>query len=354
MLSLSHLLQCVRHQLRLPLAHHLPKRSASSASLRRHSYGGPEALSYEDVTVGDPGPGLVRIRHTAIGLNFADLHNRTGRYPLPSLPHVLGGAAAGIVEAVGPGVSLFRPGDHAAGGPDFPPGAYAEARLFPADRLIDLPEEIDDITAAALFTKGLTAQYLIEDVYPVKASDTILVHAAAGGVGRLLKQWARHLGAPTIGVVSSRAKAEIATAHGCHHALVLGEDDIVQRVRVLTAGEGVPVVFDSVGKDTFEMSLKSLRPRGLLAAFGTASGPVPPFDLFDLNRMGSLFVTSAGFYWFMRTRLELLTRAAEVIDMLLKGAIRIAPPRQYALADAARAHADIESRQTTGAGVLLP
>jgi NADPH:quinone reductase len=326
-------------------------------AVRIHAYGGPEVLVYEDIAVGDPGPGLVRVRHTAIGLNFADLHNRTGRYPLPSLPHVLGGEAAGVVEAVGPGVTLFRPGDrvaYAAGGPDFPPGAYAEARLFPADRLIILPAEITDVTAAALFTKGLTAQYLIRDVYPVKAGDTILVHAAAGGVGLLLVQWARHLGARTIGVVSSRQKADIATAHGCHHALVLGEDDILQRVRALTGGEGVPVVFDSVGKDTFEISLQSLRPRGLLAAFGTASGPVPPFNLFDLNRMGSLFVTSAGFYWFMRTRPELLARAADLIDMLLKGAIGVESPRQYALADAARAHADIESRKTTGAGVLLP
>lgn len=330
---------------------------ATVKAIRIHEYGGPEKLRYEDVEIGDPGPGQALIRHTAIGLNFADTHNREGRYRLPHLPHVLGGEAAGVVEAVGPGVTEVSPGDrvaYAAGGPAYPPGSYAEARLFDAGRLILLPEEIDDVTAAGMIVKGLTAQYLLKSVFPVGPGDTILVHAAAGGVGLILCQWASHLGARVIGVVSSREKAEAALANGCRHAIVSTEEDVAARVRRLTAGEGVPVVFDGVGRDTFQASLHSLRPRGFLVSYGTASGPVPPFDLFELNRLGSLSVTSAAFAWFMRSRGELLSRAAELMDVVLRGAVRVQVNQTFRLADAADAHRALESRRTQGASVLIP
>lgn len=326
-------------------------------AVRIHEYGGPEKLRYEDIEVGEPGPGQAYIRHTAIGLNFADTHNREGRYPLPSLPHVLGGEAAGVVEKVGPGVTEVKPGDrvaYAAGGPAFPPGAYAEARLFDASRLVLLPDEIDDITAAGMIVKGLTAQYLLRSVYPVGQGDTILVHAAAGGVGTVLTQWARHLGARVIGVVGTDEKAELARENGCHHVIVSSREAIVSRVRQLTGGEGVPVVYDGVGRATFDASLQSLRPRGLLVSFGTASGPVPPFNLFDLNRLGSLSVTSAAFAWFMRSRAELLSRANDLLDVVLRGAVRIKVEQTFRLADAAEAHQALESRRTRGASVLIP
>lgn len=326
-------------------------------AVRIHEYGGPEKLRYEDIEVGAPGPGEAYVRHTAIGLNFADTHNREGRYPLPRLPHVLGGEAAGVIEAVGAGVTDIKVGDrvaYAAGGPAFPPGAYAEARLFDASRLVLLPDEIDDITAAGMIVKGLTAQYLLKSVYPVGPGDTIVVHAAAGGVGSVLTQWARHLGARVIGVVGSEQKAELAIANGCHHALVSMKENIADRVRQLTAGDGVPVVFDGVGRDTFEASLRCLRPRGMLVSFGTASGPVPPFDLFQLNKLGSLVVTSAAFAWFVRSRAELLSRASDLIDVVLRGAVRIQVNQTFRLADAAEAHRALESRRTQGASVLIP
>jgi NADPH:quinone reductase len=326
-------------------------------AVRVHEYGGPEKLRYEDIEVGEPGPGQAYVRHTAIGLNFADTHNREGRYPLPSLPHVLGGEAAGVVEKVGPGVSDVKVGDrvaYAAGGPAFPPGSYSEARLFDAARLVLLPGEIDDITAAGMIVKGLTAQYLLKSVYPVGPGDTILVHAAAGGVGTVLTQWANHLGARVIGVVGSKEKAELARRNGCHHALVSAFEDVPQRVRQLTGGEGVPVVFDGVGKDTFQVSLHCLRPRGLLVSYGTASGKVPPFDIFDLNRLGSLSVTSAAFAWFMRSRAELLSRAADLMDVVLRGAVKVQVNQTFRLADAADAHRALEERRTQGASVLIP
>ena len=326
-------------------------------AVRIHAYGGLEQLRYEDIEIGEPGPGVALVRHTAIGVNFADLHNREGRYPMPSLPHVLGGEAAGIVEAVGAGVTLVKPGDrvaYAAGGQKFAPGSYAEGRLFPAERLIPLPKEIGDVAAAALFTKGLTAQYLLKSVYPVRAGDTIVVHAAAGGVGLFLAQWASHLGARVIGIVGSEDKAAMALANGCQHVLLSQEADIPARVRSLTGGEGVPVVFDSVGKDTFELSLDCLRPHGLMVSYGTASGRVPPFDLFALNSKGSLSVTSAAFAWFVRSREELLSRAADVVDVVLRGAVKIHVNQQFALADAAKAHRALETRKTVGSTVLIP
>ncbi len=326
-------------------------------AIRVHEYGGPEKLIYEDIEIGEPGPGEALIRHTAIGLNFADLHNREGRYPLPSLPHVLGGEGAGVVEAVGPGVSDVRVGDrvaYAAGGPVFPPGSYAEGRLFDASRLIVLPDEIDDKTAAAMIVKGLTAQYLLKSVYPVRAGETIVVHAAAGGVGTFLTQWAAHLGARVIGVVGSEAKAKTALSNGCMHALVLGQDDVPARVRALTAGEGVPVVFDAVGQATFETSLDSLAVRGTLVSFGTASGKVPPFDLFTLNMKGSLTITSAAFAFFVRSRPELLSRAHDLLDVVLRGKVKVAVNQEFRLADARKAHEALEGRQTQGASVLIP
>lgn len=326
-------------------------------AIRIHEYGGPEKLVYEDVEIGAPGPGEAYVRHTAIGLNFADTHNREGRYPLPHLPHILGGEGAGVVEAVGPDVTDVKIGDrvaYAAGGPAFPPGAYAQARLFDASRLILLPEEIDDITAAGMMTKGLTAQYLLKSVYPVKAGETILVHAAAGGVGQILCQWANYLGARVIGVVGSEEKAEIAKRNGCHHALISSDDDVASRARQLTGGEGVSCVFDAVGKATFEISLRSLRPRGTLVSFGTASGKVPPFDLFMLNQLGSLTVTSAAFAWFFRSRAELLERASDLMDVVLRGAVTISVNQTFALADAAEAHRALEERRTQGASVLIP
>lgn len=326
-------------------------------AIRVHAYGGPEALKYDDIPIGEPGFGEVLIRHKAIGVNYADIHTRNGRYPLPELPHAIGGEAAGVIETVGEGVTGLKTGDRVAyssGGHALPRGSYVEARILSADRLIRLPDEIDDETAAAMITKGLTAHYLLHDVFPVGPEHTIVVHAAAGGVGVIMCQWARMLGARVIGVVSSEEKAEIALEHGCHHALVGDMETLADRVRALTAGEGVPVVFDSVGKDSFEASLHALRPKGTLVSFGTASGPIPPFDIFRLNEMGSLYVTSAAFHWNLRNREEVLSRAADLIDVVLRGDVKIAVNQRYALKDAAQAHIDMESRATTGMSVLLP
>jgi NADPH:quinone reductase len=326
-------------------------------AVRIHEYGGPEKLRYEDVELAEPGPGQALVRHTAIGVNFADMHNRAGRYPMPFLPHVLGGEAAGIVEAVGSGVTEVAPGDrvaYASGGPAFPPGSYCEARLFDAGRLVLLPDEIDDTTAAGMLMKGLTAQYLLKSVHRVTPGDTILVHAAAGGVGLIMCQWASHLGARVIGVTSTEQKAGVARSNGCSHVLIYGEGDISRRVRQLTAGEGVPVVYDAVGRDTFDDSLASLRPHGKLVSFGTASGPVEPVDIFRLNRMGSLSIASAAFAWYVRSRDELLARAADLVDVVLKGAVKIEVNQTYKLAEAAKVHRAMESRGTIGASVLLP
>lgn len=324
--------------------------------VRIHAYGGSDQLRLETFEIAPPGPGEVLVRHRAIGVNFADLHNRTGRYPLPSLPHALGGEAAGAVEAIGPGVHDFKAGDrvaYAAGGPDFAPGAYAEARVMRADRLLALPEELDDVTAASIMTKGLTAQYLLKAAYRVAAGDTILVHAAAGGVGQLLTQWARHLGCRVIGVVSSDAKAEAARAT-CHHVIVSSREDIASRARALTAGRGVAVVYDSVGRDTFDASLLSLEPHGHLVSFGSSSGPVQPFDLFQLNRLGSLHVTSPGFAWFVRSRDELLARASDLFSVALTGAVATRVFKAYPLAEVRAAHDDLEGRATIGPSVLVP
>lgn len=326
-------------------------------TVRIHEYGGPEVLRIEDMALGTPGPGEVLLRQRAIGVNFADIHSREGRYPLPHLPHAIGGEAMGVVEETGPGVTELSPGDRVAystGGHALPRGAYAEARIVPFDHLVKLPDGIDDVTAAAMITKGLTAQYLLRDVFPVQSGQTILVHAAAGGVGTILSQWARHLGATVIGVVSTPEKAAVARAHGCAHVILSDSKDIAAQTRALTGGEGVPVVFDAVGKETFEASLHALRPRGMLVSYGTASGPVPPLDIFRLNQMGSLYVTSAAFYWHVRSRAEMLARAAELIDIVLSGAVKITVNHRYALDDVAEAHRAMESRATSGMSVLVP
>ncbi|HRZ08053.1 MAG TPA: quinone oxidoreductase, partial [Candidatus Competibacteraceae bacterium] len=259
-------------------------------AIRIHQYGGPEALRWEEVEVGDPGPGQLRVRHGAVGLNYIDVYHRTGLYPLPSLPWTLGMEGAGQVEAVGEGVTEFKVGDRVAYASP-PVGAYAEARLIAADRVVALPDAIDDRTAAAMMLQGMTAQYLLRRTYRVQPGDAILLHAAAGGVGLIASQWARHLGAIVIGTVGSDEKAELARAHGCHHVVVYSRENFVERVREITGGQGVAVVYDSVGKETFMGSLDCLRPLGMMVSFGNASGPVPPFDPGILAAKGSLFLT---------------------------------------------------------------
>jgi NADPH2:quinone reductase len=322
-------------------------------AVRVHRHGGPEVLRYEEVEVGRPGPGEARVRHTAIGLNFTDIHFRTGRYPLKELPHVIGMEAAGIVEEVGPGVREVRVGERVAYASE-KPRAYAQATVMPVTRLIGLPDFIDDEAAAAAILKGLTAQYLLRGAYAVRAGETILVHAAAGGVGLIMCQWARHLGARVIGTVSTEEKAALARANGCEHPIVTTGEDVVARVRDLTGGEGVPVVYDGVGAATFEQSLNSLRRRGLLVSYGSAGGVPAPLEVFRLNRMGSLYITSAGLADYIHDRAEMLGRAQDLFHMIEIGAVRVGVRQRYPLAEAERAHRDLETRRTIGSSILLP
>jgi NADPH:quinone reductase len=319
-------------------------------AVRIHRNGGPEELRYEEIEAGDPGPGEACVRHTAIGLNFTDIHHRTGRYPLPQFPHVIGMEAAGVVEAVGAGVSEVRSGDRVGYASDRP-RAYSQATVMPIGRLVKLPDFIDDETAAAVILKGLTAQYLIRAAHPVSAGETILIQAAAGGVGLIMCQCARHLGARVIGTVGTAEKAELAKAHGCETPIVYTQEDVVARVDDLTGGAGLAVVYDGVGGSTFETSLACLRRRGLCVSYGTAGGLIPPFDLFRLNRMD---VTSAGLADYLHTRSEMLERAADLFLVLKSGAVRISINQRYPLADAARAHRDLEARRTVGSSILLP
>lgn len=324
-------------------------------AIRIHAVGGPDVLSLDEVDIPTPGPGQALVRNGAAGVNFIDLHQRTGRYPLPALPVTLGMEGAGRVEAVGEGVTTIKPGDRVSyvmGGHGATPGAYGEYICVSADVLIQLPDEIDDVMAAGMTLKGLTANYLVRGAYPVQAGQTILVHAAAGGVGLLLCQWAKLIGARVIGTVGSDAKAEVALAHGCHHVIQYGRDDVAACVKALTGGEGVPVVFDGVGKDTFEASLDSLMVRGTLVSYGTASGPTPPFNLFELNPRGSLYVTSAGLAWYTRSRAELMERASELVGLVATGALKVPVLQQWPLEEAASAHKALEARQTTGMTVL--
>ena len=321
-------------------------------AIRFQAAGGPEVLRLEEVPAGDPGPGQARVRHTAIGVNFIDTYHRTGLYPLP-LPSGLGVEAAGVVEAVGSGVAHVKTGDRVgyAGGP---PGSYSEARTMPADRLVRLPDGISDRQAAGAMLKGLTVWYLTRRTYQVKAGETVLLHAAAGGVGLIACQWLKALGATVIGTVGSDEKAALARAHGCDHAIVYGREDFVARVRELTKGAGVPVVYDSVGKATFQGSLDCLRPRGLMVSFGNASGPVPPVDLLQLSAKGSLFLTRPTLAAYTATREELDGAAAELFEVIRAGKVRIEVTGTYPLAEAARAHRDLEGRKTTGSILLLP
>ena len=315
--------------------------------------GGPEVLRYETCTVPAPGPDEALIRHTAIGLNYIDLHHRTGRYPLPRYPSPIGLEAAGVVEAVGAGVRGLAVGDRVAYSAP-PIGAYADRRCMPVAPLVPLPATISDELAAGILTKGLTAHYLIFATYVVKPGDTILVHAAAGGVGLILTQWAAQRGATVIGTVGTDEKAALARAHGCAHAIVYTREDFVARVRDITGGKGVPVVYDSVGKDTFEGSLSCLAPRGLLASFGTASGPIPPLDLFRLNTLGSLYVTSPAFVTHTSERGELLGRARDLFDAIARGIVKMTVSNRYPLPEAARAQEDLRNRRTTGVSILVP
>ena len=324
-----------------------------SMAIRIHQTGGPEVMIWEKVELPPPGEGEVRIRHTAIGLNFIDVYHRTGLYKLP-LPAGLGQEGAGVVEQLGSGVKELKVGDRVAycGGPA--PGSYSEARNFPAARLVPLPEGIDEKRAAAMMLKGLTTWYLLRRTYPVKAGDTILVHAAAGGTGLLLCQWARHLGATVIGTVGSRAKAELAASFGCTHPIVTCEEDFSSAVQELTNGAGVPVVYDSVGRDTFARSLDCLRPLGMMVSFGQSSGSVPPFDVATLAAKGSLFLTRPSLFAYIAKREELLAGAKEMFDLVQKGFLSIEVRQTYPLTEVAQAHRDLEARKTTGSTVLLP
>jgi NADPH2:quinone reductase len=321
-------------------------------AIRFHKTGGPEVLVWEEVNLGKPGAGEVRIRHTAVGLNFVDIYNRSGVYPPAALPSGLGGEGAGVVEEVGPGVTDLKVGDRVAYGAA-PLGAYAEARLIPADRLLKLPEGIDDKTAAAMMLKGLTVQYLIRQTYRVKPGDTILLHAAAGGVGQILSQWAKHLGATVIGTVGNDEKAALAKAHGCAHTIVYSREDFVKRVEQITEGKKVPVVYDSVGKDTFLKSLDCLAPLGIVALFGQSSGGVEPLNLGLLAQKGSLFVTRPTLNTYAAKSENLRAMAKELFEVVASGAVKINVNQTYALKDAAKAHADLAARKTTGSTVLL-
>jgi NADPH2:quinone reductase len=320
-------------------------------AIRLHAIGGPEVLQLESVDVGEPQAGEVRIRHTFIAVNFIDVYHRTGFYPT-KLPSGLGSDAVGVVEAVGPDVTDVRVGQR-VGYMMGPLGAYSDVRLVPAAVLIPLPDEISERSAATLMMKGLTAQYLFRQVYPLKGGETILYHAAAGGVGLIACQWARAMGVHMIGTVSTDEKAEIAKLNGCEHVIVTSRENIVKRVNEITDGKGVPVVYDSVGKDTLTASLECLRPRGMLVSNGTSSGPVV-INTLELALKGSLFVTRPAMVHYIHPRAHMLEMAGEVFDLVKAGKIVSEPRQIYALGDAAEAHRALESRSTTGATVLVP
>lgn len=323
-----------------------------SKAIRFHATGGPEVLRVEEIEVGDPGPGEARVRHRAIGVNFVDTYHRTGLYPLP-LPSGLGVEGAGVVEAVGKDVRHVKAGDRVAyaGGA---PGSYAEARVMPADRLVALPDGIDDRTAAAAMLKGLTVWALVRRTHAVKPGETVLWHAAAGGVGLIAIQWLKAIGATVIGTVGSDEKAELARRHGCDHVVVYTREDFVARVKEVTGGAGVPVVYDSVGKSTWEGSLACLAPLGLMVTFGNASGPIPPVDMLELNRRGSLFVTRPSVFHYVARRPDLEAGAAELFDVVRASKVRIEVGRTWPLDRAADAHRALHARETTGSVLLLP
>jgi len=320
-------------------------------AVKFHKTGGPEVLSFEDVVVGKPGRGEARIRHTAIGLNFIDTYHRSGLYPLP-LPSGIGLEGAGVVEAVGAGVSHVKPGDRVAyaGGPT---GAYAEERVMPAEKLVKVPRGVSDDEAAAVMLKGLTVQMLIRRVYRVQKGETVLFHAAAGGVGLIACQWLNALGATVIGTVGSDAKAKIAKAHGCHHTINYSKENFADRVREITKGRGVPVVFDSVGKDTFQGSLDCLQPRGLLAVFGNGSGPVKDVDV-NILAKGSFYLCRPTIMTYTAQRSDLEAGARDLFSVIKSGKVKIEINQRYALSDAVQAHKDLAARKTTGSTVFKP
>lgn len=320
-------------------------------AIRVHEYGGPEKMRWEQVQLGKPGPGEVLVRNTAVGLNYIDTYHRTGLYPMP-LPLTLGMEGAGVVEAVGPKAGEFKKGDRVAYAQ--PIGAYAELCIRPAERLVKIPSGIDDKTAAAMMLKGMTAQYLLRRTYKVKKGDTILVHAAAGGVGQILCQWARHLGATVIGTVGSDDKAPLAKKAGAKHVIVLGREKFPERVKQITKGAGLPVVYDGIGKDTFMDSLDCLAPLGLMVSYGNASGPVPPFNAAILSQKGSLFLTRPTLITYVAKREDLVRTARELFDVVKKKVVKITINQTYPLREAAQAHRDLEARKTTGSTVLLP
>lgn len=321
-------------------------------AIRFHQTGGPEVLRWEEVEVGEPAPGEVRVRHEAVGLNFIDTYHRSGLYPMP-LPAGLGMEGAGVVEAIGEGVTEVQPGDRVAyaGGPL---GAYSQVRCIPAQHLLKLPDGISFKTAAAMMLQGLTTAYLLRKTYRVQSIDTVLIHAAAGGVGLIACQWAKVLGARVIGTVSTEAKADLARRHGCDHVILYTREDVAKRVREITKGEGVHVVYDGVGKDTFAGSIDSLRPRGLMVTFGNASGPVPEISPLVLSQKGSLYLTRPVLAHYTAKRSELVELGNELFDMVNTHKVRIEVNQTYALSDAASAHRDLQDRKTTGSTVLLP
>lgn len=323
-----------------------------SHAIRIHKTGGPEVLKWEAFDPGSPGPGEVRIRHEAVGLNFIDVYHRTGLYPLSALPAIPGMEGAGIVESVGDGVNDLSPGDRVAYA-GLPPGAYAESRLVPAHRLVKVPDQISLRNAAGIMLRGMTARYLLKGCYTVGKDTTLLIHAAAGGVGILVCQWAKALGATVIGTVGTREKAEIASAHGCDHPILYTDADWDRQVRAITDNRGVDVVYDSVGQATFMMSLDCLRPMGMMVSFGQSSGPVGPMDFSILAQKGSLFLTRPSLMTYTERREDLEAHARDLFEVVTSGALKINIGQTYALKDAARAHIDLEGRKTKGSTVLL-
>ncbi len=320
-------------------------------AVRFHKQGGPEVLQYDDVQVGDPGPGQARIRHTAIGVNFVDTYQRSGLYPM-QLPMVAGNEAAGVVEAVGSGVTELKPGERVAY--TGLPGAYCEQRVVPADRLVKLPQGISDEQAASMMLKGLTVHYLIHSTYAVKKGESVLWHAAAGGVGLIACQWLKAIGATVIGTAGSDEKCALARAHGAEHVINYSRENFVERVKSITGGKGLPVVYDAVGKSTWEGSLDCLRPRGLMVSFGNASGPVAPVNIGILQTKGSLYLTRPTLATHIASRADLVERSSALFEMVKSGKVKIETTGRYKLADAAQAHRDLEGRKTTGSVVLQP
>ena len=323
-----------------------------SKAIRIEKTGGPEVMQWADVEVGEPGAGEIRIKHHAIGLNYIDVYFRTGLYPQP-LPAGLGMEAAGVVEAVGEGVTNLKPGDRVAYA-SRPPGAYCEARVMSAAFVVKLPDAITFEQGAAMMLQGMTAQYLLRRTYPVQAGQTILIHAAAGGVGLIACQWAKALGATVIGTVGSDEKAELARAHGCDHPIIYTRENFTERVREITGGAGVPVVYDSIGKDTFVHSLDALAPLGMMVSFGNSSGPIAPIDSGMLASRGSLFFTRPSLFSYIAKREDLERSANELFDVVTSGKVKITVSQTFALKDVAQAHIALEARRTTGSTVLLP